>query len=169
MRSILVATVLVIACGSAGADPIKKDKSAVFEKAAKEHCEKFWKAVFDKKIDDALKMMDLPFMGPDRKLEETHDKLKQEFSDRITKSGVEVKVGDAMELKKLNGWLTQKKRPEFAAWKLEAIEKHLGPDSRIVIIDIKRSDDADNEETTFMMVKFKDSKPLIVGVGRSDR
>lgn len=146
------------------ADPIKKDKPPELDKLAREQVEKFWKAVLENKLDDAIALMGLPFMTPDG-TEKNHDKFKQQFNE-AKPPGLEIKTLDAVEPRKLNEYLKGKKMTEYAEEKLTAYEKHIGKDGRIVVLNISIGGQTIPNQSPVMLISFdKDRKPKIVGIG----
>jgi hypothetical protein len=156
---------LVLAFGLltfASADPIKKDKID-YTKLAKEHCVKFWTTIKDNKMDDAIKMMEVPFMTHEGKTEESLKSFEREFKNGLP-PGTSVEITESMDLKDLNAFLKKNESKELSEERIKRVAEHLGDNGRVVTLKVFDKGKA-LEFIPFMMVKFKDNKPLIVGVG----
>jgi hypothetical protein len=154
--------VLLVFAIALRADPIKKDKPPELDKLAREQVEKFRKAVFDGKPDDAVALMGLPFMTPDG-IEKNHDKFKQAMSE-AKPPGLEIKTLDSVEPKRLNEYLKDKKMTEHEAEKIASYEKHVGKDGRIVVVQMTLNGQELPTKSPVVLIAFgSDKKPKVVG------
>jgi hypothetical protein len=168
LRFLVALSSIVLVFGTGSADPIKKDKPPEFDKLAKEHAEKFWSLVKEAKLDDAIKMMDVPFLLRGGETQDDHSKFSREFAKGMPKE-MELNVVEAVELAKMNEWLKKKEYKEYDAERLKKMTDHAGKEARAVILELKRNGELMKAgRPAFMLTKFVDGKPRIVGVGGND-
>lgn len=155
-------------CGSVGfahADPIKKAPSVDSDKITKECAEGFIKALLEGKADEAMKFCATPFRDPEGNKLDNLDKFKREF-ERPPPAGIDIKVGSAIELSKVNAFLKKKELKELDDDTIKAYEEFMGKEGRIVMLEMTRNGAPPSKESPpHMLIRVKDGKAHIVGVG----
>ena len=155
-------------CGCAAlalADPIKKAPAVDADKLAKECADAFIKALLDGKVDDGMKLCATPFRDHDGNKLDNLDKFKRDF-ERPPPAGIEVKVGEPIELSKLNAFLKKMELKELDADTIKQYEEFTGKDGRIVMLELKGNGaPPPGDSPPHMLIRVKDGKAHIVGVG----
>ena len=166
MARFLSAILALCGCiGFALADPIKKAPAVDADKIAKECADGFLKAALEGKVDDAMKFLATPFRDHDGKKLESLDEFKREL-EQPPPAGVEIKLGDPIELSKLNAFLKKKELKELDADTIKQYEEFMGKDGRIVMLELKGNGaPPPMENPPHMLIRVKDGKAHIVGVG----
>jgi hypothetical protein len=157
-------------CGMAGwsiADPIKKTDSDKVDATAKECAVKYIAAMIDMKWEDALKYCDVPFRDVDGEKLETIERLKREFTRRGVPDEVDIRVGETTTLSDFNAYLKKHKWDELKTEMINNYEEYTGKDGRIVVLNMtfKNTDEKPTGSPTHLLVRVKDGKAHIVGVG----
>lgn len=150
--------------GLVPADPIKK-ASTDADKLAKECADAFVKAILEAKADDALKLCATPFRDPEEGKLDNLDKLKRDI-ERPTQARIEVKVGDPVELSKLNAFLKKKDIKELDNATIEEYRGYVGKEGRIVMLELKGDGAPRSVYPPHLLIRVKDGKAHIVGLVR---
>lgn len=151
--------------GLAVADPVKKAPPVDSDKLAKECADAFVKAILAGDGEAAIQCCTTPFLGPQGKKSDTLDDLKKEFG-RPPPKGLTVKVGEIVALDKLNAGLKKAGLKEMGEDILKSYGEYLDKDGRIVMLEITQDcKPLPKEDPPHMLVRVKDGKAKIVGVG----
>lgn len=166
-RQLLVILAIGSLAAFAFADPIKKAPAVDPDKITKECADAFIKAILDGKADDAIKLCATPFRDHGGKKLESLDEFKREF-ERSPPSGIEIKVSEPIELSKFNAFLKKNELKEVDDAAIKEYGEYIGKDGRIVMLELKGNPAPQppaGENPPYMLIRVKDGKAHIVGVG----
>lgn len=123
------------------------------------------KAILEGNADDAIKLCATPFRDPEGGKLDNLDKIKRDIERPPQEAGTEIKVGDPVELSKLNAFLKNKDIKELDDATIEEYRGYVGKEGRIVMLEVKRDGAPRRVNPPHMLIRVKDGKAHIVGVG----
>ena len=159
-----VVILLIASISFSLADPPKKTVDS--DKLAKECADSYFKAILNRKADDALRLCGIPFYENGEISETALDDLKKDI-ERGVPPGLVIKAGDQFTLDKFNDWLDKNHSKKLDAELLKKYGEILGVEGRIVLTEItlqgKRPPTLDQPH---LLIRIREGKAQIVGTGQ---
>jgi hypothetical protein len=166
IRRVSTVVFLSLTAALATADPIKKAPKVDADKITKECADRFLKALLDGNAEEGLKYFATPFRGLHGEKLDSLDKFKREF-DRKPPDGVELVLGEPIELAQLNAVLKKANQKEINEEMIKDYGEYLGTDGRIIEMKVMREGTVDL--TRHLLVRIKEGKASIVGISSVNR